>query len=31
VSVDGKTIYSKLAAGKFPDFAAVVKEVKARL
>ena len=31
MSVNGKTIYSKLAAGKFPDFAAIVKEVKAKL
>jgi len=31
VSVDGKTIYSKLSAGKFPDFAAILKEVKAKL
>jgi DNA polymerase III sliding clamp (beta) subunit (PCNA family) len=31
VSVNGKTIFSKLAAGNFPDFAAILKEVKARL
>jgi len=31
VSVNGKKIYSKKETGKFPDFDAIVKEVKALL